>query len=140
MKQYLGYPIVADVIYGARQGSSASVEASRAMLHSVRADTSESRIDSVTDIDVENARRACSCCSADENAIGDIFSREQLLRGGHELFLHALRYRIAIGKRKSTKCKTEADPPDETMVVLDFEVDPPHWMEQGLLEEVTWLA
>ena len=69
-----------------------------------------------------------------------LFSKAQLLQGGHAICLHALRYRVAAvprprGTGEKAGCPTNDDAvlPRPPQWVCDVRVDAPSWAEPSLL-------
>lgn len=129
--QWLGFPIVGDIQYGGRQSADderyhlAAVERMEALRSNVT-NTSRSAEEH------ESSVRACSCC---RNGVASSFTEPQLLKYGHRIDLHALRYRLRIfprgKKRKIAEEKSE---------LIEFSVQCPEWTKDcsDLLKNITW--
>jgi len=84
--------------------------------------------------DIASAKYICRCCNGqDGNGIVDSFSAAQLLRGGHAICLHALRYEFLIAPKKKQNFS-----PDR-IASLCFSVDSPSWADAIRSEDIPWI-
>jgi hypothetical protein len=92
---------------------------------------------------VAMAKKACPCCTGGRAGIVDSFTDAQMLKRGHAIQLHALRYRIAVypKKKKAKKAKiTDTDETDKPLEEIDFRVDLPEWAASVIGEsDLDWL-
>ena len=116
--QYLGFPIVNDLLYGGRTEPGGSVPLEDIQAPSISAPTSELKSKILTEQDVNAARSCCKVCQ--QNTMEAGFTKAQLLQEGHSICLHALRYVVNILPKKP---KDGQDP----LQILTAEVDPPSW-------------
>ena len=112
--QYLGFPIVNDVLYGGTTEPGASI---RIQQPSISA-SAELRSMNLTEQDVQAARSCCKVCQ--QNTMEAGFTKAQLLQEGHSICLHALRYVVNILPKKPKDGQ-------EPLQILTAEVDPPYW-------------
>jgi 23S rRNA-/tRNA-specific pseudouridylate synthase len=131
--QLLGFPIVGDAQYAGRSTmDEESNRVSRAALDlmnlSLQLEGADGRVrlPSLLEEDVRAARSACPACS-DGDATSS-FTPAQLLREGHAIRLHALRYQVSfLGKKASNQQAGSSDATLPPLAICDFRVDPPAW-------------
>jgi hypothetical protein len=132
--QWLGYSIVNDTLYGGPLDPTVDLKTGLAQaLHFLQCQrhSLSYRQTNISDEDAEAAAQVCSFCTAGpENA----FSPAQLLQGGHEICLHAIRYRIAlhINQANAKGCIHN----------IDARVRPPSWMSnvEDLIDKLPFEA
>jgi len=136
--KFLGHPIINDTQYDGRPETTQPALTIDSpvvkLMANAKNEGNERRVESLTDGDVDAAKRACPCCSNDTEGILKSFTARQLLLEGHAIHLHALRYRIKLWPKKS---KHTAELP---LAEIDLAVEPPHWAVQEALKSVDWLA
>jgi 23S rRNA-/tRNA-specific pseudouridylate synthase len=137
--QLLGFPIVGDVQYSGKLLSEHTevTEVGGLVLEMMAKASVKEPSDSATQLglsqeDVDAAKQVCACCEGGIAGIIKSFTPAQLLRGGHAICLHALRYRAKIFPRK----KTISPYPLATM---NFEVGLPKWAAGKVDGELSWL-
>jgi predicted sulfurtransferase/23S rRNA-/tRNA-specific pseudouridylate synthase len=153
--QYLGFPIVKDVLYGGGSVNSSSSATTTTTLigvdrlkKSIQTSSSEEedlKSETLSTQDVTAAKEICPCCNHGDS-LSSVFTPAQLLQGGHEICLHAFRYRIPFRpKKKKTKTGSshEEEPQQESPVVvpvavLDFQVGVPDWVPESLVVDLAW--
>jgi 23S rRNA-/tRNA-specific pseudouridylate synthase len=141
--QWLGFSIVDDVQYGGSRDSTsldpkAGIQRISESMLAVADDEQQLKAMSLSLQDVEAARQLCRCCQD----VASAFTPAQLLQGGHEVCLHAYRYRIPFKRvKKKSKAKSEEESSGEPLAVVDFQVGLPNWATIGresLLENLPW--
>lgn len=134
----LGYPIVGDILYGGWNISDAEI-ANDVVIAGIQNSLEVPRIDGRTEEnststsaeDVRSVEASCRSCRNGRDGIQASFSDAQLLREGHSICLHALKYEIVFRK-----------PKDPTHVVdsLEMEVELPAWANQIVdARTLSWL-
>jgi predicted sulfurtransferase/23S rRNA-/tRNA-specific pseudouridylate synthase len=108
--QWLGYPIVDDVQYGgdsSHAGTLVGVESIKASVQQDLKQNSRSYLaGGISEEDVQAARGVCSTCVSGPEAS---FSAAQLLKEGHAICLHALRYQLTLTPVGKTNRKMPTD-------------------------------
>jgi 23S rRNA-/tRNA-specific pseudouridylate synthase len=126
--KWLGFPIIGDTLYGGRSLSS-EMDSNKSTKEEItnnvievmlrRCMEQEARPCDEQNVAVveQRARQACTFCSRQsKEEIIDSYSTAQLLQDGHEIHLHALRYKFILTNSKSA-AKEE----------VSFEVGLPSW-------------
>lgn len=140
--QSLGHPIVGDVLYGGWNIADneipddlviSGIENTLKQLELPTDDRAENHgsNSSISAEDVHSVESSCRSCRTGRDGIEASFSNAQLLRGGHSICLHALRYEMIFRR-----------PKDPTHVVGTFkmEVELPPWANQDVdAGKLTWL-
>jgi predicted sulfurtransferase/23S rRNA-/tRNA-specific pseudouridylate synthase len=137
--QWMGFPIVNDIQYQGKVEPSLSNQSDvglNQMIASMSCDGTEKKLSSLSERDVLAAKQACECCSGGREGIRNSFSSAQLLEEGHSIFLHAQSYRVTIRPKKRRRDKIEAN----SLATVDFEVDPPDWVDPGIVDGISWPA
>eukprot|EP00980_Cylindrotheca_fusiformis_P026036 scaffold15259_cov122-Cylindrotheca_fusiformis.AAC.2 len=128
--QWLGFPIIKDRQYGGKGGEEPSVpqvvEQVMAIYNRSNASTAPAVLSSD---DVRAAEEICPCCKD----MASSFTSAQLLQGGHEICLHALRYQIPFLPKARTTSTLE------TLANLDLEVPLPIWAKDIDHNCLKWL-
>jgi hypothetical protein len=158
--QWLGFSIVKDTQYGGG-GSSQESESTpllypkNAGIQRVTETVQQQQGDeglhpnSISPQDVQAAREICpSCCQEDATTSASFFTPAQLLQGGHEICLHAYRYRIPFSSKSQKKkskqtpeepSKDDGDTTNPPLAVVDFQVHVPYWaFATELLTDLPW--
>ncbi len=111
--QFIGLPIHNDVEYGGvintkkmQEQKDASI---KSMLDVSKATSVCLRDKSLSEEEVETAIRLCKCCCNGKEGVKEAFNTAQLLGGGHEVDLHALRYSISFDD-VTVECATDLPP------------------------------
>jgi predicted sulfurtransferase/23S rRNA-/tRNA-specific pseudouridylate synthase len=134
----LGHPIVGDILYGGWNIGDAEIPKD-VVIAGIQNSLEGRRIDghteencaSISADDVRSVESSCRSCRNGRDGIQASFSDAQLLRGGHSICLHALRYEIVFRK-----------PKDATLVVgtLEMEVELPPWADRIVdATKLSWL-
>eukprot|EP00934_Nitzschia_sp_Nitz4_P009338 Nitzschia sp. Nitz4//scaffold173_size47512//39053//44677//NITZ4_007167-RA/size47512-processed-gene-0.41-mRNA-1//-1//CDS//3329538829//9328//frame0 len=124
--QWLGFPIVNDSQYGG------SVENQEQVSQETVQENASLHPPTISDVDVNAAKDICTFCSQGAKAA---FSPAQLLQGGHEICLHAFRYKVHIHAKGQV-----ASEDVHTLAELDLKVDLPPWASMAKeLENVQFL-
>jgi hypothetical protein len=101
-------------------------------------DDDEPKSKQVSSQQVQAAKEICLAC----RDVSKSFTPAQLLQGGHEICLHAYRYRIPFYKKK--KKKNEDDTNEAPLAVVDVHVSVPNWAfaatTESSLEGLPWLT
>jgi len=128
--QWLGFPIVGDIQYGAISEKKSGVpldhilgrmsKAENAYGHSNRTEVSE------------KAKVACTSCKGREGILKS-FTEAQLLQKGHSIHLHSLRYRLLVHPKRSPANSTLAP-----LATIDFDVSKPTWANHIDNRELGW--
>jgi RNA pseudouridylate synthase len=137
--QWLGFPIVGDVLYGGRDIDEASrsrrmASAIDALVLSATKNVQELKVGYIPDDDAAAARHACSLCQPGDkheaSGVTAFFTPAQLLESGHSIDLHASRYQIGILASKK----------NHVVEVLDLQVDNPTWAKAVQSTSIPWLT
>jgi len=122
--QWLGYSIVNDTQYGGTLDPSINLTTGmvQAEKYWKQQEGQMTKVrKGILETEVESARKICSFCQfGPEKA----FSSSQLLRGGHEICLHAFCYRITFHTKQPTS--------KECIGKIDVRVQPPTWMPPAI--------
>jgi 23S rRNA-/tRNA-specific pseudouridylate synthase len=124
--QQIGFPIIGDTHYGGDPLVS-DVNTTEYM-HRVWKEHAkdEKRLPELTQSDCEVAKEACSYCKNGVEGIADSFTPAQLLQGGHEIQLHALRYQINVPSKKENR---STDSECQPLAIIKLQVAPPPWAQ-----------
>lgn len=120
--QWLGYPIVYDVQYGATCSKHRQqyVDLSSRYNDDTGVKTKEPRVASITPEQVQAAKEVCVCC----RDVSSAYTPAQLLCGGHKICLHAYRYQIPLAPSKKKNKNSKVESP---VAELNLQVPPPQW-------------
>ena len=119
---WMGFPIIHDVQYGGEAALTSHLDKSVAAIASMRR-----AINSGSMANAE-ARKACPVCKDVEKGIEMSFSPAQLLKRGHTIMLHALRYEVKFTKQGKEIAKA------------NYSVGLPEWANPDLRERLDcWL-
>ena len=160
--QWLGFPIVGDVQYGGAPADSNTriIGHEQTVIEFMLKRTStddnsalnDCKLSCLSEADVAAAKRACPCCTGGRSGITGSFTEAQLLKDGHAIQLHALRYRIRVAikskkpKEKFQQTLQNQQLPDtavseEPLALVDFSVDLPDWATSQINEkDLFWLS
>ncbi|KAL7568452.1 hypothetical protein ACA910_012164 [Epithemia clementina (nom. ined.)] len=146
-------PILGDVQYGGRKDEKGAVpigavqEIMQRCADQSSSSSPENRLPGIDEKDIDAARKICPNCyhnnssryskqeQLDDNGWHN-FTKAQILQGGHKIYLHALRYRVSLHRRKNKK-KTQTQCGAEAFVA-EYSVDAPEWassMDPSLLAD-----
>jgi 23S rRNA-/tRNA-specific pseudouridylate synthase len=129
--QWLGHSIVNDIQYGGTMDPSLDLSAGLLEANKRREEIRESNDvtlhpASVSEEDSKAATEICPFCTKGPK---EAFSSSQLLQGGHQICLHALRYRIPFHAKKSganTATSSSSDT-NEPLGEVNLQVGLPPW-------------
>lgn len=137
--QVLGHSIVGDVQYGSLEESSGEkplYEAVQRQMTEAMHSQHETRLQCLSVEDTNVAKRVCLCC---QEGVPRSFTAAQLLRGGHSIDLHSLRYELSIFPRKGRKNSATVSA-TRPLAVLEFSVPLPDWARSLEDLHLTWLS
>ena len=138
--QWLRYSIVKDIQYGGKntQGAATSNidDSANAVFYCV---DEQPKSKQVSQENVQAAKEVCLACQD----LSKAFTPAQLLQEGHEVCLHAYRYRIPfLGNPTKHNKKYPTVDVDEApaLAVVDLQVPPPAWVtDYSFLDGLNWL-
>ena len=119
--QWLGFPIVGDMQYGSTVESTVDLSKSAVDAMVSLASSDERRLDSLSDADIASAKQACPCCVGGRHGMLKSFTEAQLLKHGHSIQLHAVRYSIVVPPKR------KKPPTKEPLAVVNLAVELPEW-------------
>ena len=125
--QWMGHSIVNDTLYGGTLDPSLDLESGLVQAENFRkrqGHSSSSRRGKISERDTEAAAKICSFCTVGPEKA---FSPAQLLRGGHEICLHAIRYQIMFHSTKQANLR-------ECIGKITVRVGPPSWIPNDITD------
>jgi 23S rRNA-/tRNA-specific pseudouridylate synthase len=136
--QFLGYPIVDDVQYGGFSESTSNMKRSLELMCKPVSIKSKGTVSSdlVSPTEASFAIDICRCCKQGELGVTESFTKSQLLDSGHSISLHALKYEIAIPRKRKLKgCEVGPD----NIAHLQLSIALPSWGSNIDVTRLNWL-
>ena len=126
--QWLGFPIVDDLQYDGKMNPSinlsAGVDEVTSRLQAQTKKTSTLHLSCISEEGVKAAADICACCT---EGPGAAFTPAHLLQGGHQICLHAYRYRIPFFSRGKGNKSTQGSGERVLLDKVDLKVEAPTW-------------